>query len=88
MMKVIPDWKEIGSVMKFVLTTFFIGFTLSLVVVACADEYYFGKTREELSREMFIVDSLIMDIKYQMDSTSIDFDRFYIDSQLDTHGYK
>ena len=86
-MRVIPDWKEIGSVMKFVLTTFFIGFMLSLVIVACADEYYFGKTREELAREMFIVDSLIMDIKYQMDSTSIDFERFYIDSQRINNGH-
>ena len=87
-MKVIPDWKEIGSVMKFVLTTFFIGFMLSLVIVACADEYYFGKTREELAREMFIVDSLIMDIKYQMDSTSIDFDRFYMDAQRINNGHQ
>ena len=86
-MRVIPDWKEIGSVMKFVLTTFFIGFMISLVIVACADEYYFGKTREELAREMFIVDSLIMDIKYQMDSTSIDFERFYIDSQRINNGH-
>ena len=88
MMKVIPDWKEIGSVMKFVLTTFFIGFMISLVIVACADEYYFGKTREELAREMFIVDSLIMDIKYQMDSTSIDFDRFYMDAQRINNGHQ
>ena len=87
-MRVIPDWKEIGSVMKFVLTTFFIGFMLSLVIVACADEYYFGKTREELAREMFIVDSLIMDIKYQMDSTSIDFDRFYMDNQRINNGHQ
>lgn len=87
-MRVIPDWKEIGSVMKFVLTTFFIGFMLSLVIVACADEYYFGKTREELAREMFIVDSLIMDIKYQMDSTSIDFDRFYMDAQRINNGHQ
>jgi len=87
-MRVIPDWKEIGSVMKFVLTTFFIGFMISLVIVACADEYYFGKTREELAREMFIVDSLIMDIKYQMDSTSIDFDRFYMDAQRINNGHQ
>ena len=87
-MRVIPDWKEIGSVMKFVLTTFFIGFMLSLVIVACADEYYFGKTREELAREMFIVDSLIMDIKYQMDSTSIDFEKFYIDAQRINNGHE
>ena len=87
-MRVIPDWKEIGSVMKFVLTTFFIGFMISLVIVACADEYYFGKTREELAREMFIVDSLIMDIKYQMDSTSIDFDRFYMDNQRINNGHQ
>jgi len=68
MIRVVPDWKEIGSVMKFVLTTFFIGFMISLVVVACADEYYFGKTREELAREMFVVDSLIMDLNLTLDT--------------------
>ncbi len=68
MIRVVPDWREIGSVMKFVLTTFFIGFMISLVVVACADEYYFGKTREELAREMFVVDSLIMDLNLTLDT--------------------
>ena len=87
-MRVVPDWREMNSVLRVVLISAFIGFMMSSVIVACQDEYYFGKTREELAREMFIVDSLIMDIKYQMDSTSIDFDRFYIDAQLDTHGYK
>ena len=87
-MRVVPDWREMNTVLRVIITSSFVGFLLALILVACNDEYYFGKTREELAREMFIVDSLIMDIKYQMDSTSIDFDRFYIDSQLDTHGYK
>ena len=87
-MRVVPDWREMNSVLRVIVTSSFVGFLLALIFVACNDEYYFGKTREELAREMFLLDSLLIDIQYQLDSTTIDFERFYIDSQLDTHGYK
>ena len=87
-MRVVPDWQEMNSVLRVIVTSSFVGFLLALIFVACNDEYYFGKTREELAREMFLLDSLLIDIQYQLDSTTIDFERFYIDSQLDTHGYK
>ena len=87
-MRVVPDWREMNTVLRVIITSSFVGFLLALILVACNDEYYFGKTREELAREMFLLDSLLIDIQYQLDSTTIDFERFYIDSQLDTHGYK
>ena len=87
-MRVVPDWREMNTVLRVIITSSFVGFLLALILVACNDEYYFGKTREELAREMFLLDSLLIDIQYQLDSTTIDFERFYIDSQLDTHGDK
>ena len=84
----VPDWREMNSVLRVIIMSSFVGFLLALIFVSCNDEYYFGKTREELTKEMFLLDSLLIDIQYQLDSTTIDFERFYIDSQLDTHGYK
>jgi hypothetical protein len=56
--------------------------------LSCADEWYLGKTREDLAREMFEVDSLLMTIQMQLDSTSIDFERFYIDAQRINNGHE
>ena len=88
MMKVVPDWKEMNSVLRVIVASSFAGFLLALIFISCADEYYFGKTREELTREMFKVDSLIMTIQYQLDSTSIDFEKFYIDAQRINNGHE
>ena len=86
-MRVVPDWREMNSVLRVIIMSSFIGFLVALVFVSCADEYYLGKTREELTREMFEVDSLIMAIQYQLDSTSIDFEKFYIDAQRINNGH-
>ena len=86
-MKVVPDWKEMNKVLRVVIASAFVGFLASLIFIACNDEYYFGKTREELARELFVVDSLIIDIKYQLDSTSIDFESFYLDAQRINNGH-
>ena len=51
---------------------------LLLMSITCADEYYLGKSKEELTKEMFEVDSLIMTIQMQIDSTYIDFEELYI----------
>ena len=86
-MRVVPDWQEMNSVLRVIVTSSFVGFLLALIFVACNDEYYFGKTREELAREMFLLDSLLIDIQYQLDSTSIDFEKFYIDAQRINNGH-
>ena len=59
-----------------------------LLLISCNEEFYLGKTREELYREMFIVDSLMMQIQMQIDSTSIDFEKFYIDAQKINNGHE
>ena len=87
-MRVVPDWREMNSVLRVIIISGFIGFLLALVFVACNDEYYFGKTREELTREMFEVDSIIIAIQKDLDSTSIDFQKFYIDAQRINQGHE
>jgi phosphate/sulfate permease len=86
-MRVVPNWKEINRVLRVVITSAFIGFLAALIFIACNDEYYFGKSREDLAREMFEVDSLIMAIQKDLDSTSIDFKKFYIDAQRINNGH-
>jgi phosphate/sulfate permease len=86
-MKVVPDWKEMNKVLRVVIASAFIGFLAALIFIACNDEYYLGKTREELAKEMFEVDSLLMTVQMQLDSTSIDFKKFYIDAQRINQGH-
>jgi predicted secreted protein len=76
-----------NSVLRVVIASTFIGFLAALIFIACNDEYYLGKSREELTREMFEVDSLIMAIQKDLDSTSIDFKKFYIDAQRINNGH-
>ena len=87
-MRVVPDWREMNSVLRVIIMSSFIGFLVALVFVSCADEYYLGKTCDELTREMFEVASIIMTIQYQLDSTSIDFEKFYIDAQRINNGHE
>ena len=87
-MRVVPDWKEMNKVLRFTVGAAFAVFMSGLILLSCADEWYLGKTREDLAREMFEVDSLIMTIQMQLDSTSIDFKRFYIDAQRINNGHE
>jgi len=87
-MRVVPDWKEMTSALRVVLVSSFTGFLVALVIVGCMDEYHIGKSKEELYKEMFKVDSLIKTIQLQIDSTSIDFQKIYIDSQRINNGHE
>jgi len=86
--KVVPDWREMNSVLRVIIVSSFAGFLLALVFISCADEYYIGRAKEDLYREMFEVDSLMMQIQMQIDSTSIDFEKFYIDAQKINNGHE
>ena len=87
-MKVVPDWKEMNKVLRWTIGAAFVVFMSGLVLLSCADEWYLGKSREDLVREMFEVDSLMMTIQMQLDSTSIDFQKFYIDAQRINNGHE
>ena len=86
-MRVVPDWREMGRILRLIVAATFVTFMSFIIFISCADEWYLGKTREELAREMFVVDSLIMTIQMQLDSTSIDFEKFYIDAQRINNGH-
>ena len=62
--------------------------SILLASITCADEYYIGKSKEELTKEMFEVDSLIKTIELQLDSTSVDFKRIYINAQRINNGHE
>ena len=87
-MKVVPDWKEMNSVLRVIVASSFAGFLLALIFISCADEYYIGKAKQDLYREMFEVDSIMGRIQMQIDSTSIDFEKFYIDAQRINNGHE
>jgi hypothetical protein len=55
------------------------------MIFACED-VRIGKTKEELAKEMFEVDSLIRTIHMEMDSVAMDFNRLYIDAQRINNG--
>ena len=80
-MRVVPDWREMNKILRWTIGAAFMVFMSGLILLSCADEWYLGKSREELVREMFVVDSLIKDIQYQLDSTTINFEKIYIDAQ-------
>jgi len=77
-----------NKVLRWTIGAAFAVFMSGLILLSCADEWYLGKTREDLAREMFEVDSLLMTIQMQLDSTSIDFERFYIDAQRINNGHE
>ena len=87
-MKVVPDWKEMNNVLRVIVTSSFIGFLLALVTLSCMDEYYIGKSKEELYREMFEVDSLMKTIQLQIDSTSLELNSFYLNAQRINNGHE
>ena len=87
-MRVVPDWREMNKVLRWTLGVAFGVFMSGLIFLSCNDDWYVGKSREELAREMFIVDSLIMDIKYQIDSTGVDFQSIYLNAQRINSGHE
>ena len=70
--KIVPDWRELGKVVRFALMVMGLIFLASMAFITCADEFYFGKSRDELNAEvtksMFEVDSLVLTIKKDLDS--------------------
>tara|TARA_Y100000593_G_scaffold34353_1_gene67413 strand:+ start:140 stop:373 length:234 start_codon:yes stop_codon:yes gene_type:complete len=71
MIRVVPDWREMGLMLRWIVMCAFIGFMLSLIVVACSEDIYIGgynKNMEEIHRQFFVVDSLIMDLNLTLDT--------------------
>ena len=75
----------VPSFIKGVLYTSIFILLGAIIITACED-VIIGKSKEQLSKEMFEIDSLIKTIQLQIDSTSIEFDEFYINAQRINNG--
>ena len=70
MRKKLNEWADASKVLHgLVIFGFMIAFMVS--ILSCQD-FYIGKTEEELAKEMFRVDSLLNHIQYMLDSASVD----------------
>jgi hypothetical protein len=74
------------SFIKGMLTAFTIILLGTIMISACED-VRIGKTKEELAKDMFEVDSLIKTIHMEMDSVAMDFNRLYINAQRINNGH-
>ena len=64
------EWADASRILHgFVILGFILAFMVS--IFSC-QEYYIGKSHEEISREMFEVDSLISKIQFMIDSLEAD----------------
>jgi len=77
--KILPPFVK-GMILAYMIVAF-----LVFLFVACED-VRIGKTKEELAKDMFEVDSLIRTIHMEMDSVAMDFNRLYIDAQRINNG--
>ena len=77
--------KLLPPFVKGMMATYMLTVIVVLLFITCED-IRIGKTREELSKEMFEVDSLIRTIHMEMDSVAMDFNRLYIDAQRINNG--
>ena len=70
MRKKLNEWADASRILHgFVILGFVLAFIVS--IFSC-QEYYIGKSEEELAREMFEVDSLISKIQFMIDSLEVD----------------
>ena len=81
-----PVIKLLPPVVKGMIGAYVIAALSVLLFITCED-IRIGKTKEELARDMFEVDSLIRTIHVEMDSVAMDFNRLYIDAQRINNGH-
>ena len=87
-MRVVPDWREMSKVLRWTIALTFATYISGLILLSCSDDFHLGKSKQELYREMFEVDSIMMQIQMQIDSTSIDIQKLYIDAQRINNGHE
>jgi len=83
MRRKLNEWADASRALH---TLAILGFVIAFMVsiLSCQD-YYIGKTREELAQEMFEIDSLMKKVIWQADSLGI-YDNLYIDAQRINNG--
>jgi len=81
--KKLNEWADASRILHgFVILGFVLAFIVS--IFSCQD-YYIGKTREELAQEMFEIDSLMRKVIWKADSLGI-YNELYIDAQRINNG--
>ena len=88
MRKKLNEWADVSKILHFMVL---LGFALAfLISIFSCEDMRVGKSREdiatELSRTMFEVDSILMSIQYQLDSSIVD-GTYYIDMQRINNGH-
>ena len=69
MSKKLNEWADASRILHgFVILGFVLAF---LVSIFSCQEYYIGKSHEEISREMFEIDSLMKKIIWEADSLGL-----------------
>ena len=87
-MRVVPDWREMNKVLRWTVMFTFVVFISGLMLLSCSEDFYLGKSKEELYREVYRVDSIIQLIQLELgDSSSMDFEEFYINAQKINNGH-
>ena len=87
MRRKLNEWADASKILHFmVLLGFALAFLIS--IISCED-IRVGKSREEINRDlsqtMFEVDSILMSIQYQLDSSSVD-GTYYLNMQRINNG--
>tara|TARA_R110002020_G_scaffold247449_2_gene461395 strand:- start:5745 stop:5981 length:237 start_codon:yes stop_codon:yes gene_type:complete len=77
-----------SKVLRWTIGLTFVTYISGLILLSCSDDFHLGKSKQELYREMFEVDSIMMQIQMQIDSTSIDIQKLYIDAQRINNGHE
>jgi len=63
------QWADASKVLNAMVI---LGFAIAIMVsIFSCQEYYIGKTKEELANEMWRTDSLLMRIKWEADSLGL-----------------
>ena len=76
-----------SKVLRWTIGLTFVTYISGLIFISCSDDFHIGESKEEIYRQMFEVDSIIMRIQMQIDSTNMEFEKFYIDAQRINNGH-
>jgi len=83
MRKKFKEWSDM-SIILHAMVLFGFAVAIMVSILSCQD-IHIGKTREELSQEMFELDSLMKKVIWQADSLGL-YDNFYIKAQRINNG--
>ena len=83
MRRKLNEWADASKILHAMVL---LGFAIAIMVsIFSCQDYYIGKTREELSQEMFEIDSLMRKVIWKADSLGI-YNELYIDAQRINNG--